>query len=166
VPNASRCVNQKRKRRTHIIDLVDVYPPRCTRYFCSSDPSFAGTLTSVYYMFRVYAAQFESLAGRWEEKRFDLLQPDSPGPHFILAEQPRAEPSGGGDGGGGGGGASGVGRAAGCPSAAWNCSTGALHLDLSINSAQERITCATPRSYVTSSADTPHHFLNSLHVNV
>jgi hypothetical protein len=47
--------------------------------------SFAGPLTSVYDMFRVYTAQFESLARRWEEEHFDLLQPDSPGVHFILA---------------------------------------------------------------------------------
>jgi hypothetical protein len=47
--------------------------------------SFAGTLTSVYYMFRVYTAQFESLAGRWEQDQFDLLQPDSPGLHHIMA---------------------------------------------------------------------------------
>ena len=46
--------------------------------------SFTGTLTVVYHLLCIYAAQFESLAGRWEEERFGLLQPDSPGLHFIL----------------------------------------------------------------------------------
>jgi hypothetical protein len=32
----------------------------------------------------VYAGQFESLVARWEEERFDLLQPDTPGLHIIL----------------------------------------------------------------------------------
>jgi hypothetical protein len=47
--------------------------------------SYIGSLTNLYYLMSVYAAQFESLAGRWEQERFDLLQPDSPGTHFILA---------------------------------------------------------------------------------
>jgi hypothetical protein len=29
-------------------------------------------------------AQFESLVGRWEEERYDLLQPDSPGLHLVM----------------------------------------------------------------------------------
>ena len=32
----------------------------------------------------LYMGQFESLVRRWEEKRFDLLQPDTPGAHLIL----------------------------------------------------------------------------------
>ena len=46
--------------------------------------SLVGTLSFLYCQLRVYAAQFESLAGRWEQERFDLLQPDSPGLHPIL----------------------------------------------------------------------------------
>jgi hypothetical protein len=46
--------------------------------------SYMGTLSNVYVLVRVYAAQFESLAGRWEEERYDLLQPDSPGLHHIM----------------------------------------------------------------------------------
>ena len=38
-----------------------------------------------------YTAQFESLARRWEEERYDLLQTDSPGSQivmmFIIIEQ-------------------------------------------------------------------------------
>jgi hypothetical protein len=53
--------------------------------------SYIGTLSNVYYIMRAYVAQFESLAGRWEEERYDLLQPDSPGVHiimlFLLTEQ-------------------------------------------------------------------------------
>ena len=45
--------------------------------------SLVGTLSMLYCQLRVYVAQFESLAGRWEQERFDLLQPDSPGPHHI-----------------------------------------------------------------------------------
>ena len=46
--------------------------------------SYIGTLSNVYFTMRVYAAQFESLAGRWEEERYDLLQPDSPGLHIVM----------------------------------------------------------------------------------
>jgi hypothetical protein len=46
--------------------------------------SLLGSLTNLYYQLPVYAGQFESLAARWEEERFDLLQPDLPGPHLIL----------------------------------------------------------------------------------
>ena len=53
--------------------------------------SLLGTLSVLSSQLYVYAAQFESLAGRWEEERFDLLQPDTPGVHniltFICAEQ-------------------------------------------------------------------------------
>ena len=53
--------------------------------------SYIGTLSQVYFDVRVYAAQFESLVGRWEEERYDQLQPDSPGQHlvmmFLLTEQ-------------------------------------------------------------------------------
>ena len=53
--------------------------------------SYFGTISNVYYDVRVYVAQFESLAGRWEEERYDLLQPDSPGLHvvmmFLIVEQ-------------------------------------------------------------------------------
>ena len=53
--------------------------------------SYIGTVSSLYYDVRVYAAQFESLVGRWEEERYDLLQPDSPGLHvvmlFLIVEQ-------------------------------------------------------------------------------
>jgi hypothetical protein len=43
-----------------------------------------GTLIVLFYQLHVYAAPFESLAVRWGEERFDLLQPDSPGVHSIL----------------------------------------------------------------------------------
>jgi hypothetical protein len=43
-----------------------------------------GTLTALFHQLRVYARQFESLAGRWEQERFDLLQPDTGGLHHIL----------------------------------------------------------------------------------
>jgi hypothetical protein len=43
-----------------------------------------GTLTMLYWQFYVYAAQFESLVGRWKEERFDLLQPDVPSVHLIF----------------------------------------------------------------------------------
>jgi hypothetical protein len=46
--------------------------------------SLLGTLSSLFWQLYVYAAQFESLVGRWKEERFDLLQPDSPGLHHIL----------------------------------------------------------------------------------
>ena len=46
--------------------------------------SYIGTMSNVYFTMRVYAAQFESLAGRWEEERYDLLQPDSPGLHIVM----------------------------------------------------------------------------------
>ena len=46
--------------------------------------SLLGSLSALYHQLQVYAAQFESLAGRWEEERFDLLQPDTPGLHHIL----------------------------------------------------------------------------------
>jgi hypothetical protein len=46
--------------------------------------SLLGTLTNLYFQLHVYAGQFESLVGRWEQERFDLLQPDSPGLHTIL----------------------------------------------------------------------------------
>ena len=43
-----------------------------------------GTLSALYNQLFVYTAQFESLAARWSEERFDLLQPDSPGVHHIV----------------------------------------------------------------------------------
>ena len=43
-----------------------------------------GTLSNLYFQLRVYVGQFESLAGRWEQERFDLLQPDSAGLHLIM----------------------------------------------------------------------------------
>ena len=43
-----------------------------------------GTLTVLYFQMGVYAAQFESLAARWEGERFDLLQPEWASPHIIL----------------------------------------------------------------------------------
>ena len=46
--------------------------------------SLIGTLSTLYYQLVLYVGQFESLAGRWAEERFDLLQPDSPGLHIIL----------------------------------------------------------------------------------
>jgi hypothetical protein len=46
--------------------------------------SLVGSLSILYYQLPVYAGQFESLAARWEEERFDLLQPDMPGLHIIL----------------------------------------------------------------------------------
>jgi hypothetical protein len=46
--------------------------------------SYIGTVTALYYDVRVYAAQFESLVGRWEEERYDLLQPDSPGMYVVM----------------------------------------------------------------------------------
>jgi hypothetical protein len=53
--------------------------------------SLCGTLSGVFFDVRVYVAQFESLAGRWEQECYDLLQPDLPGQHqvmmFILTEQ-------------------------------------------------------------------------------
>jgi hypothetical protein len=53
--------------------------------------SYIGTMSNVYYDLRIYVAQFESLAGRWEEERYDLLQPDIPGLHvvmlFLIVEQ-------------------------------------------------------------------------------
>jgi hypothetical protein len=53
--------------------------------------SYSGTLAIVFHSVRVYVAQFESLAGRWEQERYDLLQPDSPGVHavvmFLILEQ-------------------------------------------------------------------------------
>jgi hypothetical protein len=53
--------------------------------------SLVGTLSVVYWQVYVYTGQFESLAARWEEERFDLLQPDSPSAHhilwFLIAEQ-------------------------------------------------------------------------------
>jgi hypothetical protein len=41
--------------------------------------SLLGTVTILYFQCYNYAAQFESLAARWEQERFDLLQPDTPG---------------------------------------------------------------------------------------
>jgi hypothetical protein len=38
----------------------------------------------MFYQLVTYAAQFESLAVRWKEEQFDLLQPDMPGLHIIL----------------------------------------------------------------------------------
>jgi hypothetical protein len=46
--------------------------------------SLVGSLSFLYFQLGVYAGQFESLAARWEEERFDLLQPDWPGLHLIL----------------------------------------------------------------------------------
>jgi hypothetical protein len=47
-------------------------------------PSFIGSLSLVFQDMRVYAAQFESLIGRWEQERYDLLQPDRPSVHYII----------------------------------------------------------------------------------
>jgi hypothetical protein len=38
----------------------------------------------VYQLVGLYTAQFETLVGRWEQDRFDLLQPDSPNPNYVL----------------------------------------------------------------------------------
>ena len=46
--------------------------------------SLLGTLSALYFNFGPYVAQFESLLARWQEERFDLLQPDAPGIHIIL----------------------------------------------------------------------------------
>jgi hypothetical protein len=46
--------------------------------------SLVGTLSLLYHQLQVYAGQFESLAARCEEERFDLLQPDTPSQHIIL----------------------------------------------------------------------------------
>ena len=46
--------------------------------------SFMGSLTNTFLLLRVYAAQFESLVARWEQERFDLMQPDSPGSNMVL----------------------------------------------------------------------------------
>jgi hypothetical protein len=46
--------------------------------------SLLGTLSASYYQLGPYVAQFESLLARWQEERFDLLQPDAPGMHIIL----------------------------------------------------------------------------------
>jgi hypothetical protein len=46
--------------------------------------SLLGTLSNMYFQLVVYVGQFDSLVGRWEEERFDLLQPDSPGLHLIM----------------------------------------------------------------------------------
>jgi hypothetical protein len=46
--------------------------------------SLVGTLSLLFWQLGVYVGQFESLVGRWEEERFDLLQPDTPGVHVIL----------------------------------------------------------------------------------
>jgi hypothetical protein len=46
--------------------------------------SLLGTLSVLYFKFGPYVAQFESLLVRWQEERFDLLQPDAPGMHVIL----------------------------------------------------------------------------------
>jgi hypothetical protein len=56
--------------------------------------SYIGTVMQMYYDMRVYVAQFESLARRWGEERYDQLQPDLPGQHivtiFVIAEQMKA----------------------------------------------------------------------------
>ena len=41
--------------------------------------SLVGSLSVLYFQLGVYVGQFESLAARWEEERFNLLQRDSPG---------------------------------------------------------------------------------------
>jgi hypothetical protein len=46
--------------------------------------SLVSTLSTLYFQMCVYLGQFESLVGRWEEERFDLLQPDSAGIQFGL----------------------------------------------------------------------------------
>jgi hypothetical protein len=46
--------------------------------------SFMGSLSAVFQQMLVYVAQFESLVGRWQEERYNLMQPDSPGLHFIM----------------------------------------------------------------------------------
>ena len=43
-----------------------------------------GTLSALFYQLATYAAQFKSLARRWSEERFDLLQLGTPGVHIIL----------------------------------------------------------------------------------
>jgi hypothetical protein len=44
-----------------------------------------GSLSNVFCQMGVHAAQFESLAARWEAEQFDLLQPEWASSHFILA---------------------------------------------------------------------------------
>jgi hypothetical protein len=46
--------------------------------------SYSGSLSTVFWDVRVYAAQFESLVMRCDEDRYDLLQPDRPGSHLIM----------------------------------------------------------------------------------
>jgi hypothetical protein len=46
--------------------------------------SYIGTTGNVFCEMRNYAAQFESLVGRWEGERCDLLQPDAPSPHYVM----------------------------------------------------------------------------------
>ena len=46
--------------------------------------SLLGTVTILYFQCYNYAAQFESLAAQWQEERFDLLQPHTPGLYLIL----------------------------------------------------------------------------------
>ena len=46
--------------------------------------SLLGTLSALFYQLATYAAQFKSLARRWSEERFDLLQLGTPGVHIIL----------------------------------------------------------------------------------
>jgi hypothetical protein len=46
--------------------------------------SLLGTMTAVYYDNQMRAAQFESLAARWAEERFDLLQPNWASSHIVL----------------------------------------------------------------------------------
>jgi hypothetical protein len=52
---------------------------------------YVATLSGVFYDVCNYTAQFESLARRWEQECYDLLQPDSPGAQivmmFIIVEQ-------------------------------------------------------------------------------
>ena len=43
-----------------------------------------GALAALCYQMGVFAAQFESLAARWEGERFDLLQPDWASPRNVL----------------------------------------------------------------------------------
>jgi hypothetical protein len=46
--------------------------------------SLLGTLGIPFHQLGVYVGQFESLMVRWEEERFDLLQPDTGGLHHIM----------------------------------------------------------------------------------
>jgi hypothetical protein len=65
----------------------DIAPARMDSYLPGIGrdwTSYVGTLSMVFHEMRVYVAQFESLVGRWEQERYDLLQPDRPSLHYIM----------------------------------------------------------------------------------